>query len=113
MNKKPFVYIAGPIESSGHVALNVRNAILVAEDLYKHGIMGFVPHLSVVWNMVTPDCTYKRWLGYDFQIILRCDALLRLPGKSDGADKEVKFARKNNVPVYYSMKEMVEALNDY
>jgi hypothetical protein len=33
-------------------------------------------------------------------MLARCDALLRLPGESPGADREVKRARELWIPVY-------------
>jgi hypothetical protein len=36
----------------------------------------------------------------------KCDALLRLPGESIGADIEVAFARQIGQPVFYSVSEL-------
>lgn len=110
MKKKKLIYIAGPLTSSGYTELNVRRAVLAADSLsrYTNSLQGFVPHLSIFWNMILPERkTYKYWLEYDFNILLRCDALLRLDGESKGADKEVEFAKINNIPVYFSITELI------
>ena len=45
-------------------------------------------------------------LGFNvFDMILHCQALLRLPGESPGADREVQFARDNGVPVLYEVQD--------
>ena len=36
----------------------------------------------------------------------RCDAVLRLPGKSPGADKEVKEAQALDMPVYFGIEDL-------
>ena len=38
----------------------------------------------------------------DLAWIERCDALLRMPGESSGADREVEHARAHSVPVFHS-----------
>ncbi len=35
-----------------------------------------------------------------------CDGLLRLPGKSSGADKEVALAESKKIPVFHSIEEV-------
>lgn len=110
MKKKKLIYIAGPLSSSGMGETNIRNAILVADKLYRYtnSLQGYVPHLSFFWSLIVPNiATHEYWLEYDFNIILRCDALLRIGGKSYGADKEVKFAIKNNIPVYYDIIKLI------
>lgn len=108
MKNTKLIYISGPLTTSGFVEINIRNAILVAEELYKFGLQGYVPHLSFFWNMVVPgNKTYKYWLRYDFNIILRCDALLRIDGESYGANKEVEFATKHKIPVYFSIEDLL------
>jgi hypothetical protein len=45
----------------------------------------------------------------DNEWVLRCDALLRLPGESQGADAEVELAKKHGIPVFYSIEELTAA----
>ena len=40
------------------------------------------------------------------RLLARCDAVLRLPGKSKGADEDVRLARERNLPVYFSLGEV-------
>lgn len=40
------------------------------------------------------------------RLIERCDAVLRLPGTSTGADNDVRLAQERGIPVYYSADEI-------
>ena len=40
------------------------------------------------------------------RLLARCDAVLRLPGESRGADQDVAIARKRGLPVYTSLGEI-------
>ena len=37
------------------------------------------------------------------RLLQRCDAVLRLPGESRGADHDVAIARSRNLPVYFNL----------
>jgi hypothetical protein len=100
-----FVYVAGPI-TKGDQFLNVRNGILVGEALRALGFCPFVPHLSALWQMVWP-VDYEGWMTLDFAWIERCDALLRMPGESPGADREVAHAKSLGIPVFHSDAELI------
>lgn len=41
------------------------------------------------------------------RLLQHCDAVLRLPGESKGADQDVAIARERGLPVYYSIEELV------
>jgi hypothetical protein len=45
----------------------------------------------------------EHWLAWDFQWLSVCDALVRLPGESKGADREVAFCAERGVPVFHGM----------
>ncbi|MFI8423622.1 DUF4406 domain-containing protein [Streptomyces sp. NPDC085479] len=40
------------------------------------------------------------------RLLARCDAVLRLPGDSTGADQDVATARRRGLPVYYDIAEI-------
>jgi Domain of unknown function (DUF4406) len=92
------VYIAGPY-TKGDVAVNVRNAYEAASALADLGFAPFVPHATHFWHMIFPR-PYEFWLQLDREFLPFCDALLRLPGRSNGADGEVRLARKLKIPVF-------------
>jgi hypothetical protein len=46
------------------------------------------------------ELSHADWLDMDFAWVAVSDAVLRLPGESVGADKEVEHARKLGIPVF-------------
>lgn len=40
------------------------------------------------------------------RLLAHCDAVLRLPGPSKGADEDVRIARERQIPVYYDLSEV-------
>ena len=44
------------------------------------------------------------------RLLQHCDAVLRLPGESRGADQDVAIATARGIPVYYSLDEVPGAL---
>lgn len=98
MEPRPLVYVAGPI--TGDPFGCVRQATAAFRTLRALGCVPFLPQLSVLHEMVEP-MPYEEWLAYDFGIIRRCDALVRLPGASEGADREVSLAIDLALPVFH------------
>lgn len=107
-----YVYIAGPL-TKGDRTLNVRNAMLVAIELIKHGYHPYCPHLSHFLQLLNP-LPYETWMKLCLAWLVVCDALIRLPGESPGSDREEAFCRLNHIPIYYSVEEFLEAVrNEY
>jgi len=118
--RKKLVYVAGPI-SKGDLVENCRRAHAAGLELLKAGMAAIVPHGSCFWGNDTlgrdafrPEVlphgtTHEDWYGMDLEIVRRCDAVLRLPGLSTGADLEAAEARRVGIPVYYSVADL---LND-
>lgn len=100
------IYIAGPY-TKGDVAINVRTAFEIADNLASLGFAPFVPHYTHFWHMMFPR-PYEFWLKLDSQFLPFCDALLRIPGDSNGADKEVELAQNSNIPVFYDIDKLIE-----
>jgi uncharacterized peroxidase-related enzyme len=46
------------------------------------------------------------------RLLPHCDAVLRLPGESRGADRDVEIARSRGIPVYHSLDEIPDAVPD-
>lgn len=99
------VYVAGPY-SKGDVAVNVREAIRVGDVLHTLGFVPYIPHFTHFWHMLFPK-PYEQWLEYDNHWIPCCDALLRIPGDSGGADKEADLARSLGIPVFFTVEDLI------
>jgi hypothetical protein len=98
------VYIASPY-TIGDQARNVYESLKVANELINDGLCPFCPLLTHFQHMMFPQ-TYDKWLELDMEWLKQCDILLRLPGESNGADKEEIKAKELNIPVVYSTKEL-------
>lgn len=85
--------------------MNIRNAILVADQLLSMGHFPFVPHLTAFWHFISPK-PWETWLRLDAAFLPVCDAVLRLDGESRGGDTEVALAEKLGIPVYYSLEDI-------
>ncbi len=98
------VYVAGPYTSDpvSHTsaALDAGNLLL---DL---GYAPFVPLLSHFWERLHTPRHYEDWMRIDLAWVTRADAVLRLPGMSPGADREVAAALAAGVPVFFSTEEL-------
>ena len=101
------IYVAGPY-TKGDVAINVHNAIKTANDLANLGFAPFVPHFTHFWHMLFPH-PYEFWCKQDMEWLERCDAIVRLPGESSGADAEVERARELGLPVYLGLDVFLAA----
>jgi len=106
MNRKILVYIAAPY-TKGDIAQNVRRALECADILFAKGYIPYVPHLNAFWHFLSPK-SWDDWMKIDLAILERCDAVFRLDGESLGANKEVRFADKIGLPIFYSIEELEE-----
>jgi hypothetical protein len=41
------------------------------------------------------------------RLIQKCDAVLRLPGASTGADEDVRIAKQHHIPVYFDLADIL------
>lgn len=100
-----YVYVAAPYNSDP--IHNTNRAMHYANQLVSLGFVPIIPHTnSLLWNLHTsrPE---SFWYGYVMDLMLLCDAVVRFPGDSDGADKEVVEARARDIPVFLSIAELV------
>lgn len=100
------VYIASPY-TLGDMAVNVKTQIDMVDKLMDEGFAPFAPLYSHFQHMIHPR-PYTDWIEMDLEWVSVCDCLLRLPGKSSGADDEVKHANKLKIPVFYSLEDLLK-----
>jgi len=98
------VYVAGPY-AQGDPVLNVRRAVLAGEEIVSLGHLPWIPHLNHLWHIIFPH-EPDFWYEYDLQWLGSCDVLLRIPGNSPGADREVAFAERHGIKVVYDVKDI-------
>lgn len=98
------VYISSPY-TIGNAGENVNVQLKVFDELLDLGYCPYAPLLSHFQHIYHPR-SYDEWMSVDIEIVKRCDIVLRLPGISKGADREVKLAQELNIPVVYSIDEL-------
>lgn len=98
------VFISCPY-TKGDVAINIRKAIEVADILAEAGYTPYIPILTHFWHLVSPK-PWEFWIDYDSNLLPMFDCVLRIPGESKGADREVEQAIGLCIPVYYSIDEL-------
>lgn len=103
-----FIYVSGPIgpNDAGRQE-RVDVAVVAARALIEAGLFPFVPHL---WSLADGDsfASYESWLAYDLAWLERCDAVLRIPGESPGADREVARAKQIGLPTFFTVDGLLK-----
>jgi hypothetical protein len=107
-----YIYLAHPI-SKGNQFQNVRNAVIEADKLMKLGYIVFNPGLSALHDMIIKDTPYELYMTQDFAWIEKCDCLIRLPGESSGADREIEHARANGKQVFYGVRAFLDYVDQF
>ena len=102
------IYIAGPY-TLGNTGTNINTALHFADLVVEKGHTPYVPHLSHFWHIVTPR-PEEFWLEYDNVFLRKCDALLRLQGKSKGSDAEVELAKSLHLTIYFDVGDIPNVL---
>lgn len=100
------IYIASPY-TIGDVAVNVKTQLDAADILMNNGFAPFTPLYSHFQHMAHPR-DYHDWINLDLEWITVCDCLIRLEGKSSGADGEVAHAIKLGIPVFFATLDTLE-----
>lgn len=123
------IYIAGPIPL-GDMLANLRQADEAFFRLLRAGFAPLCPHWSVFAGsarrepdrstyddrsvvIATADpmpngTTHADWMNADLPWVQCAHAVLRLPGESVGADREVAHARENLIPVFEDIESLIE-----
>ena len=110
MKERKWVYVSGPY--TGDVVNNIRNAIIAGNELWKEGFFPYVPHVTDLWRVVSrnPYEFYASWIEFDLQPLLKCEAVLRIPGISSGADKEERLALEHGIVVFHDIGTLIDVL---
>lgn len=100
MRTAPLIYVAGPY-SSGDPVQNTNTATEFGLSLFENYRVGvIVPHLTLLAHAMFPR-KEQFWYDWDFLQLDHCDAMIRLPGESRGADAEEQRAKERKIPVFH------------
>ncbi|WP_353814898.1 DUF4406 domain-containing protein [Agromyces sp. SYSU T00266] len=118
MNAPMMILIAGPYASGtgGDPELMARNLQRLEEAAWPIFRAGHVPMIGewVALPVLSsagasgPSDPLAAEVMYPTaeRLLQHCDAVLRLPGESRGADQDVAIARERGIPVYHSLDEV-------
>lgn len=106
------LFIAGPYwhENTCIREANVFRAKTAAAELVRRGYAVYVPHL--MHYMPQDGITEAMWEWQDRPWLLVSHAVLRLPGLSAGANREVERAKMHGILVYYSLDDFANLRED-
>ncbi|MEY9861700.1 hypothetical protein ABH935_007343 [Catenulispora sp. GAS73] len=121
MTKPLLILIAGPYASGTNgdpqlMARNLKRLETAAWPIFQAG------HVPMIGEWVAlpvlesagasgPNDPLAQQVMYPTaqRLLAHCDAVLRLPGESRGADQDVAIARERGIPVYTSLDEIPRA----
>src|SRR3712207_9324344 len=115
MTRPLLILIAGPYRSGtgddpALLAENLARLEAAAWPIFEAGHVPMIgewvalPIWRVAGGTAVGDALYDRILHPTAgRLIEHCDAILRLPGASTGADNDVRLAHMRGIPVYYAL----------
>lgn len=112
------ILIAGPYRSGTNddpvlMEKNLQRLESVAVTLFRAGHLPVIgewvalPLMRVAGSRRIGDEIYTEF-AYPVadRLLTKCDAVLRLPGDSKGADQDVKIAKERGLSVYYNIEDV-------
>jgi hypothetical protein len=121
--KSLIVLIAGPYRSGTNddptlVAANLRALESFALPLYYAGHIPLIgewvalPIIREAGGKQIGDSVHQQFLySVASRLLERCDAVLRVPGESTGADQDVRLAQERGLPVYHRIEDVPDVSN--
>lgn len=112
------VLIAGPYRSGtgddpGKMAANLKRLEQPSYALFKAGHLPMIGEWVAlpVWNAaggdhVGDDLYEEVFHPVAGRLLQLCDAVLRLPGESKGADNDVRIAKERGIPVFTRLEDI-------
>lgn len=116
--KPQLILIAGPYRSGTggdqtRIARNLRTLERAALAVYQHGHVPIIgewlalPLAREAGSSKLGDTISESFLyPVARRLLRRCDAVLRVEGASEGADEDVRHAKKLGLPVYHAVTEL-------
>jgi hypothetical protein len=119
MKKALTILIAGPYRSGTNddpelMAQNLQRMEEAALPIFRAGHIPVIgewfalPLLKQAGSKHPGDEAYEE-ISYPvaWRLLIKCDAVLRIPGASKGADGDVKVAQAAGLKIYYSLDEFI------
>ena len=112
------ILIAGPYRSGTNddpvkISANLQRLESFALPIYRSGHLPMIgewvalPLLRATGSTEIGNSVQEEFLyPVAARLLTRCDAVLRIPGESKGADQDVRIARERGLPVFHSVEEI-------
>jgi len=111
------ILIAGPYKSGTNgnpdaMAANLRKLEAAAWPIFEAGHVPMIGEWVALPVLHSAGATVTDSLADDVlyptaqRLLQHCDAVLRLPGESTGADQDVETAKRLGLPVYYDITQI-------
>ena len=112
------ILIAGPYRSGTNddpekMTENLRALERCALPLYQAGHLPVIgewlalPIMKTAGSKHVGDAIYEEFLyPVANRLLERCDAVLRIPGESKGADQDVRLAQQRGLQVFYKLDDV-------
>ncbi len=123
MRERNYVYIAGPYlgnnphhdhRSYFRIHENIMRVHEVSLALATMNYGFFAPHVHSAHNeVIAPHLPIDYWYDLDNHFLKACDAILVLSGESRGTEAEVLLAYSLEIPVFFSIVDLVNAIPPY
>lgn len=96
---------------------NIRKGIQASYEVMKLGYSPFCPWLDFHFVLmdISSELKLEDFYRYSIDWLAVSDAILLLEGwqESKGSIKEWEYAKKNNIPVFYSISELMTSENKF
>jgi len=103
---RPRVYICGPV-TTGDMVKNQNDGADAQVELIRRGFAPLNPTLSLSLSEIhRRRIRHTEWVDVAYAWIECCDAVLRLPGNSVGADLKCDYAVDLGKPVFRSVASL-------
>jgi len=115
------ILIAGPYRSGTNddpvlINQNLSNLEAMALPIFQKGHVPMIgewvaiPLLRLAGSQKPGDAIWNE-IQYPVahRLLEKCDAILRIPGASKGADQDIKIAKERGLKVYYHLDEIPNA----
>lgn len=118
VSQRMMILIAGPYRSGTgddpeKMAANLRRLEQASYPIFQAGHVPMIGEWVAlpIWHTAggqsVGDALYEEILHPTAgRLIERCDAILRLPGESKGADNDVRLAHERGIPVYTRVEDI-------
>ena len=108
------VYIAGAYSADNVLSVlnNMRKGMRLGLEVLLAGFSPFVPWFDYHFQLFLregEELTVEDYYNYSLKWLEVSDAILIVPGSenSNGTKKEIKRAKKLNIPIFYDLRELL------